>query len=328
MVHSMKFRFALFFFLIFLAAPGIAEPAAGDFERQAQALIEPFVRSDAFSGAVLVAHDGKAIFRQAFGQANREWGIANTPETKFRLGSITKQFTATAILQLAEQQKLSIDDPVSKYYADAPPAWQKITIRHLLTHTSGIPSFTDILDLDKSDARIDRTPEEIIKLTRDKPLEFEPGTRFKYDNSGYILLGCIVEKLSGESYAEYIQKHIFDPLGMRDSGYDSSEKIIPRRAAGYDNQHDQWSNAAFLSMTLPYAAGSLYSTVDDMLIWDQALYSAKPLSAASLQECSPTMATNMVLPGSSTASSTVTAFGTMAASTASGRRSTAIRMIT
>ncbi|MEW6436315.1 MAG: serine hydrolase [Pseudomonadota bacterium] len=263
---------------------GIAEPLTGDYANNARALLDPYVQSNLFSGAVLVAHDGKAIFRQAFGQANREWDIANTSDTRFRLGSITKQFTATAILQLAEQHKLSIDDPVSKYYAEAPAAWQKITIKYLLTHSSGIPSYTDIPDFFKSDARIDRTPEEIVKLTRDKPLQFEPGSQFAYDNSGYVLLGYIIEKVSGESYADYLQKHIFDPLGMHNSGYDSSTKIILRRAAGYENQDGEWVNGAFLSMSIPYAAGALYSTADDLLIWDQALYAAKPLNDASLKQ--------------------------------------------
>jgi CubicO group peptidase (beta-lactamase class C family) len=258
-------------------------PAPG-YVQKAQALVQPYVEDNAFTGSVLVAVDGKPVFRQGFGLADRELSVANTPDTEFRLGSITKQFTATAILQLAEQGKLKIDDPVSKYYTDAPPAWAKVTIKHLLTHTSGIPTYTALPDFFAREARLPHTPEELIKLTRDRPLDFDPGTKYAYDNSGYILLGWIVEKVSGQSYADYLQQHIFGPLGMSHSGYDSSEKIIPHRASGYRFDDKGWSNAPFLDMSGPYAAGSLYSDVDDMLVWDQALNAAKPLAAASLQQ--------------------------------------------
>jgi CubicO group peptidase (beta-lactamase class C family) len=153
-----------------------------------KALLESYVEGDRFSGMVLVACGGEPIFREGFGMANREWNVANAPDTKFRLGSITKIFTATAILQLAEQAKLSIDDPVSKYYASAPAAWQKITIKHLLTHQSGIPDYADDLIMSaataKTEARIDRTPEELIQLFRGKALQFEPGSQSIYSNSG------------------------------------------------------------------------------------------------------------------------------------------------
>ena len=251
--------------------------------QKAEALIQPMVKADQFSGAVLVARNGVPVFEKAYGLADREWGIPNDPETKFRIGSITKEFTATAILQLAENEKLSIDDPVSKYYSGGPPAWSAITIRNLLTHTSGIPTYTDIPKFFDGEARLDRTPEEIIKLTQGKPLQFEPGSKFLYDNTGYILLGYIVEKVSGEPYADYVRHHIFDPLGMKSSGYDVSKIIIPKRAAGYSRDHGEYINTPYLSMTEPFSAGSLYSTVGDMLIWDQALYAAKPLSPASLK---------------------------------------------
>ena len=261
-----------------------APKALENYAREADALIQPYIKADAFSGTVLAAKDGKILFQKAYGLADREWNVANTLDTKFRLGSITKQFTAAAILQLAEQGKLSIDDSISKYYTDAPASWAKVTIKHLLTHMSGIPSYTDIPGFFENQAFNDLTPEGIIKLTRDKPLQFEPGTQFRYDNSGYVLLGYIIEKASGLAYAEYVQKHIFDVLGMRNSGYDSSTTIIARRASGYQPKGKGWQNAAYLSMTLPYAAGSLYSTVGDLLIWDQALYTDKALNAASLKQ--------------------------------------------
>lgn len=254
------------------------------FAQAAQAAIAAHEQANTFSGAVLVAIDGQPVLRRGVGLADRERGVAVTPEMNFRVGSITKQFTSAAILQLQEAGKLSIDDPIGKYYRDAPPAWAKITLRHLLTHTSGIPSYTDIPGFFAREARLPHTPEELIKLTRDKPLQFEPGSRFAYDNSGYILLGYVVEKVSGERYADYVQKHLFGPLGMTGSGYDDTGRIIPGRAAGYDRgPGGTWRNATFLDMSVPYAAGSLYSTVDDLLKWDQALYAERLLKPQSLK---------------------------------------------
>jgi D-alanyl-D-alanine carboxypeptidase len=264
------------------AAPTLAASPPRAYARVAEGVVKAYAQPGVFSGAVLVAKDGKPIFRKAFGLADREWDIANTPETRFRLGSITKQFTATAILQLAEQGKLSLDDPISKYYPAAPAAWAPITLKQLLTHTSGIPSYTAIPGFFAQQARLDRTPEEIIALTRDKPLDFSPGSKYAYDNTGYVLLGYVIEKVSGQTYAAYAQDHIFTPLGMKDTGYDVSGEILPRRASGYSVVGGKARNAEFLAMTLPYAAGSLYSTVDDLLIWEQALQAGKPIKPASV----------------------------------------------
>jgi CubicO group peptidase (beta-lactamase class C family) len=262
------------------AAPSCATP---DYAKQARELMTPYLEAETFSGTILVAKDGAPVWRESFGAADREWDIANTADTKFRLGSITKQFTATAILQLAEQGKLSVDDPISKFYADAPAAWAKVTIKHLLTHTSGIPSYTGIPGFFDRDARLPLTPDGIIKLTRDKPLDFEPGSKYAYDNTGYVILGYVIEKVSGQAYADYVAQHIFTPLGMKDTGYDVSETILRHRASGYKPTKDGWKNADFLDMSLPYAAGSLYSTVDDLLIWDRALTEGKILTPASRQ---------------------------------------------
>jgi D-alanyl-D-alanine carboxypeptidase len=255
-------------------------PSDADFVRSADEHVETFVRQNQFSGSVLVARDGKPIFVKAYGMANREWDIANTVDTKFRLGSITKQFTATLILHLVEQGKLKLDDPVSKYYTDAPPAWSKITVHHLLTHTSGIPSYTGLPDFFAKHSQNPLSPGEIVKLTQNMPLEFEPGKQFKYDNTGYILLGYIIEKITGKPYAAYVRETIFEPLGMKNSGYDAYSVVLHRRASGYSFD-GVFTNAGYLDMTLPYAAGSLYSTVDDLLIWDRSLYGNKILSDES-----------------------------------------------
>jgi D-alanyl-D-alanine carboxypeptidase len=271
---------------LLLAGPALAVEsscAAPDFAKQAHELLAAHLEAGGFSGSVLVARNGAPVLREGFGAAVREWDVANTPDTKFRLGSITKQFTATAILQLVEQGQLSVDDPISKFYAEAPAAWSKVTIKHLLTHTSGIPSYTGLPGFFEKSSRSPLTPDEIIKLTRDLPLEFEPGAKYAYDNTGYILLGYVIEKVSGQAYADYVAQHVFAPLGMKDSGYDVSSTILRHRASGYKPTKDGWRNADYLDMTLPYAAGSLYSTVDDLLIWDRALAEGKVLTPASRQ---------------------------------------------
>jgi len=234
-----------------------------------------------FMGTVLVAQDGKIVLDKGYGFANVEWDIPNTPTTKFRLGSLTKQFTAASILLLEERGKLKIDDPVKKYMADAPAAWDKITIFHLLTHTSGIPSFTGFADYNSRETQA-MTPEKLVEWFRDKPLEFEPGTKWNYSNSGYVLLGYLIEKISGQSYSEFLQQNIFTPLGMKDSGYDSNSAIIAHRAAGYAPGKSGPVNAGFVHMSIPFSAGALYSTTEDLLRWEQGLFGGKVLKAESL----------------------------------------------
>jgi D-alanyl-D-alanine carboxypeptidase len=238
-----------------------------------------------FMGAALVAKDGKVLLEKGYGMANLELDVPNTPATKFRLGSITKQFTATAVLQLEEQGKLATSDLACKYVDACPDTWKAITIHHLLTHTSGIPSYTTREFMSKpQNVRVPLTPVEILMLSKDKPLEFEPGAKWNYDNSGYIFLGAIIEKVSGEKYADYLRKHIFEPLDMQDSGYDDTRTVLKNRASGYQPSPKGMMNADYLDMSLPYAAGSLYSTVRDLYRWDRALYTDKVLSKASREK--------------------------------------------
>jgi CubicO group peptidase (beta-lactamase class C family) len=245
-------------------------------------VVDAYQKNRNFMGSALVAKGGKVLLEKGYGMANLEWNVPNTPDTKFRLGSITKQFTATAILQLQEQGKLSVSDPACKYLDNCPDGWKAITIHHLLTHTSGIPSYTTPEFMrDPRQVRVPLTPVDILMLSRDKPLEFEPGAQWKYDNSGYIFLGAIVEKASGEKYADYLRKHIFGPLDMQDSGYDDTKTVLKNRASGYQPSKEGPVNADYLDMSLPYAAGSLYSTVRDLYRWDRALYTDKLLTKAS-----------------------------------------------
>jgi len=246
-------------------------------------VVQSYVSSKQFMGSVLVDQGEKTLLDKGYGYANLEWQIPDSPETKFRLGSVTKQFTAASILLLEERGKLKTDDLVKKYMPDAPAAWDKITIYNLLTHTSGIPNFTNFPDYHKSEAE-PTTPEKLVARFRDKPLDFQPGEKWDYSNSGYVLLGYLLEKISGQSYKDFLQENIFKPLGMNDSGYDSNSAIIPHRASGYSPGPKGPENTGYIDMTIPLSAGGLYSTTHDLLKWEQGLFGGKVLSAASLQK--------------------------------------------
>jgi CubicO group peptidase (beta-lactamase class C family) len=233
-----------------------------------------------FSGTVLLALGGEAKFVKGYGWANAEWEIPNAANTKFRIGSITKQFTSMVVMQLQETGKLKVQDSICVYLSPCPDTWKPVTVHHLLTHTSGIPSYTGLPDFLKISI-LPKTPDEMIALFRDLPLEFEPGSSFKYNNSGYFLLGVLIEKVTGRKYEEVLRDQIFTPLGMADSGYDRSDPILPRRAAGYARDGEGMANARYLDMGQPFAAGALYSTVEDLLKWDQALYTDRLLPAAA-----------------------------------------------
>jgi CubicO group peptidase (beta-lactamase class C family) len=245
---------------------------------------DAYVRSAGIQGSVLLAKGGKVILARGYGLANVELGATNKPETKFRLGSITKQFTAAAILQLQEEGKLRAGDAISKYIPGSPAAWNRVTVHHLLTHTSGIHSYTDDADYPNHMREQAGSPLEFINRFRGLPLDFDPGTKFHYDNSGYFLLGAIIEQVSGLKYEDYLRKHIFEPLQMTDTGYDWPSTILKDRAAGYSKDSaGKEINADFLDMGHPYAAGSLYSTVLDLYKWDRALYTTKVLSPKSIE---------------------------------------------
>lgn len=237
-----------------------------------------------FAGTVLIARNGQPLVSKGYGMANIEDGAANTPQTKFRLGSVTKQFTSMAVMMLQEQGKLSVSDLACKYVPDCPAAWQPITIRQLLTHTAGIPNYTALPEF-RNFARTRMTVPAIVDLFKNQPLDFTPGEKYSYSNSGYILLGYIIERASGKTYQDFLRENIFGPLGMVNSGYDGTMLLI-HRAAGYafDANSNSEINSGYIDMSVPHAAGALYSTVGDLLLWDQALYSERLLSRKSLDE--------------------------------------------
>lgn len=263
-----------------IAALLFAAPAlhAQDTARMEQVIAE---ESTSFMGTVLVAKDGQIILDKAVGEANIEWGIANTTDTKFRIGSVTKQFTAVLVLMLAEEGKVDLDATISTYWPDSPASWDRVTVRHLLHHTSGIPNVTDFDDF-ATQKYLPKTPEEMIARFASEPLEFEPGSKWAYSNSGYLLLTKVVEAASGEEYEAFLRSRILNPLGMANSGIDHSEAILPKRAAGYAPAKTGVANADYVFMGIPRGAGAMYSTTGDLLKWQQGLFGGKLLKPASL----------------------------------------------
>ena len=241
-------------------------------------LIGTYAEYGQINGSVLVADKGVVIYKKGFGLANMEWNIPNQPDTKHRLGSITKQFTAMLIMQLVEQGKLKLDIPISTYLPDYPKNnGDVITIHHLLTHTSGTPNYTSFPNFFREHGRDPYQPEELVSYFADSTLQFKPGERYSYSNSGYILLGAIIENVTGKSYELVLQENILTPLKMNNTGYDHHGTLLKNRASGYDKNGRSYFNASFLDMSIPFAAGSLYSTVEDLYLWDQALYTEKLL---------------------------------------------------
>lgn len=250
--------------------------AAGATRERLEQQAKAYADEGRFAGSVAVAREGKILYAGAFGKADEEWGVANTPDTKFKIGSITKQFTGMAILLLEQQGKLKVDDPICQYLSACPERWKPITLHHLLTHTSGIPNFTALPDYAEL-KRKSLKPEQAAMVTKDKPLDFDPGTKMQYSNTGYLLLGAVVEKASGMSYSEFMRKSIFDPLGMNDTGVDDQRVLLPKRAEGYTCA-PKCVNADFIDMSVPHAAGAMYSTVLDLVKWDEGIRAGKILT--------------------------------------------------
>lgn len=232
--------------------------------------------------AVGIVKDGRLVLARGYGFADLENEVPATAETVYRLGSITKQFTATAIMQLVEQDKLSLDDQLTMYLSDYPVGDRKVTIHQLLNHTSGIKSYTGLRDFFKV-ARLDHTHDELLAMFKNQPFDFEPGTRWRYNNSGYYLLGMIIEKVSGQSYENYLDDHIFKPLGMTATRYGHLRPLIRHRAMGYTLFMGQLVNDDPMSMTAPGAAGALVSNVLDLIKWHQALESGQLLKSESFE---------------------------------------------
>jgi len=239
----------------------------GDPASNIDKILSFLTEAESFTGAVLVARNGKVLLSRGYGLADRDKNLPNTPQTKYRISSITKQFTAMAILILQARKKLQVQDPVCRYVPDCPAAWQDITIHHLLTHTSGIPDFTDFPDYDTT-RTAPSSPLQTIARFKDQPLDFKPGEQWSYSNSDYILLGYIIEQASGQAYETFLQQTIFEPTQMKNTGYDHNDASL---ATGYTGFYDHWEKAADMDVSIPYSAAGLYSTTEDLYRWDQVL---------------------------------------------------------
>jgi CubicO group peptidase (beta-lactamase class C family) len=247
--------------------------------------------------SLAIVRDGRVIKAQGYGFANFELKATATKETVYEIGSNTKQFTAAAIMMLVEDGKIRLEDPITKYFPEAPQAWRGITIRHLLTHTSGIQNHVavpDWLDAFRTNLKFETAPprDELLKMFFKLPLEFQPGETWAYDNTGYYLLGIVIEKVGGKSYWQFLDERIFKPLRMSATRSTDPQPIVPNRASGYEWKNDHFENRPALLPAIAFSAGSLLSTAEDMAKWDAALYTEKLLKKSSLDQMWTAAVTN------------------------------------
>lgn len=285
LIRFLKYCSVVTIFFLWTTKLLIAQPANSlAFNEAVERYMAASVAHDYFSGTILIARDGVPFFTKGYGMANYEHKVPNTENTVFQIGSLTKQFTSMAIMQLVEKGKLLTSDSIQKFIPDCPDHWKGVTIKNLLTHTSGIFNVSSLPDWDAIHVFQPYSNVEVVNLYRNLPLQFKPGEKYKYSNSNYDLLGLIVEFVSGMTYYHYLEQNIFKPLGMSQTGYAMPRQIIPNRASGYYSQLTSFMNAPYINYELPFSSGALRSTVGDLLIWDQALYTTKLLSKESLTE--------------------------------------------
>lgn len=267
--------------------PSAADPARPDLvDRQAlaakvDAYLEPLLKRDLISGSVLLARGGEVLVAKGFGPANREWDAANGVDTKFRLGSLSKQFTAAGILLLEQRGLLRLEDPLAKYLPEFPRA-DRITLHQLLSHTSGLANFNQLPDYWEKNLH-HLTLRQVIDWFKDQPPRGQPGESWNYSNAGFTLLAAVIEKVSGRDFAAFLRDELFRPLGMTATGVDEHEDILGRRADGYVRDENGVKRVSYRDMAFMNGAGSIYSTVGDLFRWDRALRSDKPLNRASLE---------------------------------------------
>lgn len=266
MRHRLFLSFVLALFV--LGAPAQAQDTAAQIDE----LLGQYHDLRQFNGVALVAQNGEVIYQKGFGEADMSWDIPNTPDVKFLIGSVTKQFTAALILQLMEEGQIDLHAPITTYLPDYPkPQGEQVTVHHLLNHTSGIPSMTSMPGFMQNEIRDPYTPEAMVEVFAALDLEFEPGTEYRYNNSGYFLLGVIIETVAGKPYDVVLREQILEPLGLDDTGYFHYDEIQEDMATGYRRTFDGYARAAYFDSTVPYAAGMMYSTVGDLFKWHQAL---------------------------------------------------------
>jgi CubicO group peptidase (beta-lactamase class C family) len=246
------------------------------FERDVDAMMQSYVSKD-WVGNVAVVYAGKQIVRSAYGIGDRTWQLPTRLDAIYRIGSTTKMFTAVVALQLVQTGQLSLDASARTYLPDLPASWQPVTIRHLLNHTSGVPEYLSSTDSFRKLVRLDRTPVEVLALVQEQPLHFAPGSKYEYSNTNYVALGMIIEKLTGKPYADVIETRFLRPLGMTHSGYFDDTRIVPSLVPGYLREDGRLQNMFYTAPGMIYAAGNLYSSIDDLLLWDRALHDTDAL---------------------------------------------------
>jgi CubicO group peptidase (beta-lactamase class C family) len=283
-IRSYRFFILLALSLLCVQVSAAQTPGAKRLAAKVDEYMNAAVKFEKFSGRILIARDGLPLVTRSYGMANYELKAPTTPKTVFQIGSVSKQFTAMAIMQLKERGKLQVNDSICKYLEDCPAAWQPITIHQLLTHTSGIRGFSTLPDWDERISVSSYTRTGFVKEFRDLPLQFVPGEKYTYSNSGYYLLGLIIERTSGKSYGEFLSENIFVPLGMKSSKYNEHPTLVPNRATGYYWELDSFISAPNENLALSFASSGIYTTVEDLLRWDKALYTEKLVSRKSLNE--------------------------------------------
>ena len=262
------------------SAAAAVPPADEQLARLADAEVARAYPGGAPGAAVLVKRGGTVVLRKGYGLAQLDFEVPVAPEHVFEIGSVTKQFTAAAILRLAEQGRLSLADPIARFLPDFPTGGRTVTLEQLLSHTAGVPNYTDLPEWIPR-WREDMSLATLIGLFAGRPLDFEPGQSWSYSNSGYVLLGAVIEKVTGRSYEEFVESELFAPLGMTGTRYGHQEEVVAGRVAGYVKGPAGWLNAPYLSLTQPYSAGALMSTVDDLARWSDALEAGRVVSTAS-----------------------------------------------
>lgn len=266
-----------------LAAPAARADEASPLAKRLHEVAQSHANRGLFAGAVLVARGEQVLLSRGYGLANVTWQQPNAPEVKYLLASLSKQFTAAAVLQLVDQGRLGLDDPIRRHLPDTPPAWRDITVRQLMAHTSGIPNHTEG-DAFQRVRHQRMSPAQIVATFRDRPLDFKPGSAMRYSNSGYIVLGVLIETLTGKPYADHLAEAIFRPLGMSDTGVAHGGEVTPRLATGYAGSAKAPRPAEFLDLSVPYAAGALYGSTGDLLKWQLGLYGGRVIGAERLRE--------------------------------------------
>lgn len=259
------------------SAPPTPQENRQAFVSDVEAMMQGLVSKQDFAGNLAIVYGGKPVVRSAYGMGDRVWQLPTRLDAVYRIGSTTKMLTAVTVLRLIQAGKLGLDVSVRTYLPALPPSWQPITIRHLLEQSTGVPEYLASTNSFRTLVRTDRTPEQVLALVQDQPLHFVPGSKYEYSNTNYVALGLVIERITGQSFAEVIKQRILQPLGMTHSGYFEYTSVLPSLVPGYLHNEGALQNMFYIAPSMTYAAGNLYSTIDDLLLWDRALHDTDAL---------------------------------------------------